>query len=304
VARRPGTAGSGFGRSPNGCGGGRRLDPGAEQAVQLVQIGGPAAGVQLDQELLADGAEGPLDLAAALWLAGLGVGQADAEHGQAALELARDERRAVVDIQRAGQAAGGEPGPERGLQPEGVLGQRPAVADQRAGVVVDGGEQVGLAASHGRAVQRISGPQLVGRLGLEPAEGAQRAPLGGQLAVQPDAAEMPLQGALVWALAVTLGDDDGDLRGGAAGLLPLERHRQLQRTRVDAGPADPWVGQQRVEPPSAPRRQAAIQRSRVLRLTRTRSPVGPRWSRSASAPTSVPRWWAPSAGSAASRIRE
>src|SRR6266536_284182 len=234
------------------------LDPGAEQAVELVQVGGSAAGVQLDEELLADGAAGPLDLAAALWLAGLGVDKADAEHGQAALELAGGERRAVVDIERAGQAAGGEPSSQRGLQPQGVLGSSPAVADQGTGVVVDGGEQVGLAPGHDGAVQRVGGPQLVGRLGLEPAEGAQPAPLGGELAAQPDAAEVPLQGALVGAVPVALGDDDGDLRGGAAGLLALERHRQLQRARVDAGPADPGVGQQRAEPPGAPRADPAV----------------------------------------------
>jgi hypothetical protein len=134
------------------------LDPGAEQAVQLGQVGCAAAGLQLDQELRADGAEDPLDLAAALGLAGLGVGQADPEHRQAALQLAGDERRAVVDIQRAGQATGGEPGPQRSLQPEGVFGQRPPVADQGAGVVVDGGKQVGLAAGHHGAVQRVGGP--------------------------------------------------------------------------------------------------------------------------------------------------
>ena len=234
------------------------FDPGAEQTVQLLQIPGPAAGLQLDQELLAHGAEHPLDLAAALWLAGLGVGQADAEHRQAALELAGDERRAVVDVEGAGQATSGEPGPQRGLQPQGVLGSRPAVADQGAGVVVDGGEQVGLAAGHHRAVQRVGGPQLVGRLGLEAAEGAQRTALGGQLAVQPHTAKMPLQGALVRALAVALGDDDGDLRGGAAGLLPLERHRQLKDAGIDAGPADPGVGQQRLEPAAAPRGDPAV----------------------------------------------
>jgi hypothetical protein len=82
----------------------------------------------------------PLDLAAALGLARLGVGQADPEHGQAALQLAGDERRAVVDVQDTGQPAGGEPGPERGLQAQGVFGVRPAGADQGAGVVVDGGK--------------------------------------------------------------------------------------------------------------------------------------------------------------------
>jgi hypothetical protein len=148
------------------------FDPAAEQPVQLLQVGCAAAGLQLDQELLADGAEDPFDLAAALRLARLGVGQADAEHRAGPLQLAGDERGAVVHVQRAGQPAGGEPGPERGLQPQGVLGQAPAVADQRAGVVVDGGKQVGLAAGHGGAVQRIGGPQLVGGLGLEAAEGA------------------------------------------------------------------------------------------------------------------------------------
>jgi hypothetical protein len=50
------------------------LNPGAEQAVQLVQVGCPAADVQVDEELLAHGAEDPLDLAAALRLARPGVG--------------------------------------------------------------------------------------------------------------------------------------------------------------------------------------------------------------------------------------
>jgi len=173
VARRwPGTAPSGLGRSRRALGGGRPLDPGAEQPVELLQVGCAAAGLQLDQELLADGAEHPLDLAAALRLAGTRVDKADPEHRQAALELAGDERRAVVDVQGAGQPAGGEPSAQRGLQPEGVFGSCPAVADQAAGVVVDGGKQVGLAAGHGRAVQRIGGPQLVGGLGLEPPEGA------------------------------------------------------------------------------------------------------------------------------------
>jgi hypothetical protein len=51
-----------------------------------------------------------------------------------------------------------------------------------------------------------------------------------------------LQGALVRAPAVLLGDDAGDLGGGAAGLLALERHRQLQQLGSHPGPAHPWVG--------------------------------------------------------------
>jgi hypothetical protein len=148
------------------------FDPGTEQPVQLLKSPCAAASVELHQELLADSAEDPLDLAATLRLAWLGVGQANPEHGQAALQLAGDERRAVVDVQDTGQPAGGEPGAQRGLQPQGVFGVGPAIADQGAGVVVDSGKQIRLAAGHHGAVQRISGPQLVGGLGLEPAERA------------------------------------------------------------------------------------------------------------------------------------
>jgi len=50
------------------------LHPGDQQPVQLGQVGDAAGFVagELDQELLADGAEEPLDLAAALWLSGQG----------------------------------------------------------------------------------------------------------------------------------------------------------------------------------------------------------------------------------------
>jgi hypothetical protein len=67
------------------------------------------------------------------------------------------------------------------------------------------------------------------------------------------------QGALVRAPPVLLGDDAGDLGGSAAGLLPLERHRQLQHVQVDAGPADPGVGQQRLEPAGAPPTDPTVQ---------------------------------------------
>jgi hypothetical protein len=58
--------------------------------------------------------------------------------------------------------------------------------------------------------------------------------------------------------ATSLGDDGCDLRGGAAGLFALERHRQLRHVRVDAGPADPGVGQQRVEPADPPPTDPAV----------------------------------------------
>jgi hypothetical protein len=51
----------------------------------------------------------------------------------------------------------------------------------------------------------------------------------------------------------------GDLGGGAAGLLPLELNRQLQHARIHAGPADPWVGQQGLEPADPPGGDPAVQ---------------------------------------------
>jgi len=71
------------------------LHPGAEQAVQLLQIPSAAASVELHQELLADGAEDPLDLAAALRLTRPGVDQADAQDRAGPQQLAGTERRAV-----------------------------------------------------------------------------------------------------------------------------------------------------------------------------------------------------------------
>jgi hypothetical protein len=103
------------------------------------------------------------------------------------------------------------------------------------------------------------------------------------------------------AVAVALGDDAGDLGGGAAGLFALERHRQLQHVQVDAGPANPRVGQQRVEPADPPPTDPTVQG-----VTAHPHPLTGRAevSRSASARTSAPRSRVLSAGSAASRISE
>lgn len=53
------------------------LDPGGEQGVQLGHVVELAAGADLDEELIADGAEEPFDLPAALRLPGTRVDQPD-----------------------------------------------------------------------------------------------------------------------------------------------------------------------------------------------------------------------------------
>jgi hypothetical protein len=269
-----------------------------EQPAQLGQVGGAAAGVQFDQELLTDGPKDPLDLAAALGLAGTRVGQADAEHRAGPLELAGDERRAVVDIQQLGHAPGRQRGARRGFQPEGVLGVGPAIADQRTGVVVDDPKQVGLAAGHAGAVEGVGGPQVVGTLGLEAAEDA-RGLAGGPAQAEPG--EVALQRArmgLCPRVSTRILAICSAVRFGASRLSVAAASSSSAGVR---GTPTRGSGTRAANPPA---RQARIQRSRVLRPTRTRCPSGPRWSRSASARTSAPRSRLDSTGSAASRISE
>ena len=150
------------------------LCPGGEQGVELDQVVEFAAGADLDQELLAHGAEESLDLASSGRLAWPGVHQPDAETGAGAQQLFVHECRAVVDVDAGRDAAGGDAGAQRGFQPHGVFSPRPPVPGQQPGVVIEEGEQDGLAAAHRRPVQRIPGPAHVGCLGLEPAESSRR----------------------------------------------------------------------------------------------------------------------------------
>jgi hypothetical protein len=178
------------------------LDPGDQQPVELGQAADPPGGltggiadaVDLDQELLADGAEEPLDLAATLGPARGGVDQPDAQHRAGAQQPGVHKRRAVVDRDLLGHAAGGQRRPQRRGQPHGVLTEPEPGRHDRPAVVVDEAEQERLAPVDDRAVQRITGPQLVGPVGLEPAEGLPRR--RGQLPVQRQPDEVALQGPL------------------------------------------------------------------------------------------------------------
>ena len=97
-----------------------RLGPGGEQPVQLRQVREPGGAVlgQLGQELAADGAEEPLDLAPALRPSRLAVDQLDAEPGAGPQQPRVDERAAVVNVDVLGDAAGGQRRAQRGGQPD------------------------------------------------------------------------------------------------------------------------------------------------------------------------------------------
>ena len=153
------------------------LDPRGEQRVELAQVGDRvpariALGVpgDLDEELLADGPEVAFDLPAALRPTRGGVDQPDAELRAGAQQPGVDERRAVVDVDPVGDPARTERGAQRGRQAHGVLGEPEPMAHDRPGVVVEEREQIRLAAADVRAVQGVTGPQLVGPQRLEPPE--------------------------------------------------------------------------------------------------------------------------------------
>ena len=108
-------------------------------------------------------------------------------------------------------------GTERRLEAHRVLRQPPPIADERSAVVVDEGKQVGLATGDHRAVEGVAGPQIARSSRLEAAEGLGRRPVGP--GVEPEAGEVPLQGALRWPEALDGADDLGHLRRGALGDL-------------------------------------------------------------------------------------
>jgi hypothetical protein len=130
------------------------LHPGDQQAVQLGQVGDAVGTLasELDQELLADGAEEPLDLAAALGPGGGGVHQPDAKHRAGPQQPGVHKRRAVVDIDLLGHTTGGQRGSQRRGEPDGVFVVAEPAGHHRPGVVVDEAEQDGLAPGDDRAV--------------------------------------------------------------------------------------------------------------------------------------------------------
>jgi hypothetical protein len=96
------------------------LQPRREQPVELWEIELLAA-FDLDQKLVADGAEEPLDLALRRRRSGACVDQLDAQHRARPQQLRGHERRAPVDQDRVRDPARQKPRAQRGLEPEHVL---------------------------------------------------------------------------------------------------------------------------------------------------------------------------------------
>src|SRR5712691_1461507 len=125
-------------------------------------------------------------------------------------------------------------------------------------MIVDEGEQEGLATRDHGAVERIAGPPVVRRGGLEPAERPWWQPVRAGVQLQPG--EVPLQGALARGGPGRGQQDRADLCRSAGRDLPLQRGRQLQHRRGGAWFGAAGRGQQRVEPASTPQQDPTVQR--------------------------------------------
>ena len=146
-------------------------------------------------------------------------------------------------------------------------------------------------------MQRIPGPQIIGVLGLEPAEHRWGRPGGG--AGQAEPMKVALQGAFIRRPAQLGAQDALNRRRGALRVLPPQRHRQLQHLGRGARGALTRAGYQRVEPAGSPVADPPVD---GLPADAHRRPNGSVCSREASSRTIFPRSLAECAASAASRI--
>jgi len=163
------------------------LNPGGEQGVQLGQaahcgagpLGAPVGAVgDLDQELVPDSFEEPLNFSPTGWSPGLGMGELDAQHRARPAQPGVDEHRPVVHIGLGWAPTAGQADAQRLGQRHRGLGVPPAGRHHRPGVIVQEGNEDRLAPGHDRAVQRVTDPAGVGRFGLEPAEHRRWRPVG------------------------------------------------------------------------------------------------------------------------------
>jgi hypothetical protein len=76
------------------------LDPGGEQPVEHGQVRDARAVADLDQKLLADGAEESFGLPSSLRFTGRTVGDLDAEPGGCPLQRRVAEGAAVIDVMK------------------------------------------------------------------------------------------------------------------------------------------------------------------------------------------------------------
>jgi hypothetical protein len=227
-----------------------RLYPRGEQGVQLHQVVEFTARADLDEELIPHRAEHPFDFPSAGGLPRLGMHQPDPQRRARAEQLFVHEGRSVVDIDRGGDAAGGDAGAQRGLEPHRVLAACPPVTGEQPAVVIEEREQDRLTSVDGGAVQRVAGPPLIRGVGFEPAERLRWLPVRSGVQLQPH--EVPLQGPLVRRPPRVRPQNGRHLRRGPAGNLTFQRGGQVENLGRGPRRDPPLIGHQRIEPGPTP----------------------------------------------------
>jgi hypothetical protein len=158
------------------------LHPRREQRIQFIQRRHHAAhpgidnarrgvdGGDLGEELRVDGVEEPLDLPAALRPIRLRVRQPNSEACAGPREGLINKSRAVIDVNRARDAARFQRRSEGRREADGVFGVGPLACRHHAGVVVEEREQIRFPPIDARAVQPVTDPHFVRVVRFEPAE--------------------------------------------------------------------------------------------------------------------------------------
>jgi hypothetical protein len=173
--------------------------------------------------------------------------------------------------------------------------------DHVAGMIVQQREQHRPPALDDRAVQPVADPQLVAPVGLEPAEGPRRRPVGPGSQLQ--AGEVALQGP-GRGCPPSLGlDDPCDVRGGAGRAFPFQPGRQVQHVGLGAGLRLPLGRDQRVEPPGPPGPDPTVQAGPGHRGRLPERPGARPLGQLADQPAPLGRRAGETAGSASGRIR-
>ena len=206
---------------------------GPQAAVEGLDAGG-VGGREGAEQLPADGAEEPFDLALARRLMGPGVDEGDAELGADQRQVLGSIVGAVVDVQPLRDAAADQRLLEHRQEGHGVLGGCEGGERTHAGGVVEEADEVAAPAPASvgdrGAVHDVAHPQLPGKPVGEPAPvGAVTS--GGGLAHQALGAQQPVHGGVRQAHAVgEVAAADGardDLPDRPGRVLGLERDQQL-----------------------------------------------------------------------------
>jgi hypothetical protein len=147
----------------------RGLDLRGEQPVHLDEIRDLPGG-DLDEELVTHGAEEPFDLASALGASRSGMDQADAQHGVRPQPRSRDERGAVVDVDRPGHAPRTKPVTQGCFETDSVFAARGFMIDSGANEVDADRVQAAIALhldlSSAETVIDMRSGQSIGRIDL------------------------------------------------------------------------------------------------------------------------------------------